>query len=394
MARTTTQDVRSATVQAAGRAKGAKTHDFMDLIWIAGNQEQELEQWDEFLMKSPRGHYCQFSTWLASFQSYGFDYQVLVARKYRGGPIIGGMGCISVGALGFRVFTSPVGPLVDLGQEELAPILFAEAVARAKESGSAIFEYLLPTSEHFPEFLLPLGSLAHPDQSARGWPIPMGQAPAQMLWVDYGRVSNHPDWDTAMLSSFDAATRRNIRTSLKTRLVARDASTQDELRGAWSLIEQNGVTQGYATRRWSEFGHVLERQVRGKQAAVIAAWLDDRLVGAVYGMLAGQRFSYIMGGTLRLEDDLKVGHFTHWHAMKKAKHLNLRGYDFTSGGPPGVMRFKLGFNPQHVVFPGPQHLNLRGIQANVLKRCVRIAVKHKRQFSGIASTLSKVVGRK
>ena len=73
-------------------------------------------------------------------------------------------------------------------------------------------------------------------------------------------------------------------------------------------------------------------------------------LGVHYGVIAGQRYNYLMGGTVRAQPDLGVGHFLHWMAINRAKDLGLMGYDLTSGGSSGVMRFKMGFGPSHVKF--------------------------------------------
>lgn len=121
---------------------------------------------------------------------------------------------------------------------------------------------------------------------------------------------------------------------------------------------------------------------------VNTAWLRERMVGCVYGSLAGRRFSYLMGGTLRLDsEDLKVGHFTHWTAMREARDLGMDGYDFTSGGPPGVMRFKMGFNPVHIPLFGPRHVVIRPFQAKLLNSLFPMIRKRKRQAAALASRL-------
>jgi lipid II:glycine glycyltransferase (peptidoglycan interpeptide bridge formation enzyme) len=78
---------------------------------------------------------------------------------------------------------------------------------------------------------------------------------------------------------------------------------------------------------------------------VLVACREGQFLGAHYGVLAGQRWSYLMGGTTRTEKDYKVGDFMQWQAMKIARALGLRGYDLTSWGSPGVMEFKKGFSP-------------------------------------------------
>lgn len=364
----------------------------MLLSWV--RDESALAEWDGFLLASPRGHYCQLSTWLSSFRAYGFEAEVLTARSSAEGPIRGGIGCLSFGRLGVRLFAAPAGPIVDLGCEDLAAPLLAEALAHADRRGAAVFEYLVPCAEADVPFLLRAGDAGDPGGARPGWPVRAGMAPARMLWIDFSRAEPGRDWDEGMLATFDAAARRNVRLGLKSGLAARLAETGEELEAAWRIIEANAAEQGYAVRRWSDFGSALREQVRKGQALVLTACLGERVLGCVYGALAGRRLSYLMGGTLRTEEDLKVGHFAHWQAMRRARALDLLGYDLTSGGPAGVMRFKRGFRPREIVFPGHRHVRLRPMRAALLEYGAATAARRKVRIGTVLSGLARLAGRR
>ena len=364
----------------------------MLLEWIG--DESGMAEWDGFLLGSPRGHYCQLSTWLSSFRAYGFDVEILTARSAPGGPIQGGLGCLSFGRLGVRLFAAPIGPIADLGCEDLVAPLLAEALAQAKRRGAALFEYLLPCSDAAVPFLLQAGDAADLSGARPGWPVRAGMAPAQMLWIDFARAAPDRDWDAAMLATFDAAARRNVRLGLRSGLDARLATTAAELEAAWRIVEANAAEQGYAARRWSDFGRALQDQVARGHAFVLTACLGERVLGCVYGSLAGRRCSYLMGGTLRTEEDLKVGHFAHWQAMRHARSLGLLGYDLTSGGSGGVMRFKQGFNPQRIVLPGHRHVRLHPMRAALLARGATFASRRKAQIGTMLSGLARLAGRR
>ena len=40
----------------------------------------DLKEWDIFLNSTPRGHYSQISHWLKSYESYGFNYELLIVE--------------------------------------------------------------------------------------------------------------------------------------------------------------------------------------------------------------------------------------------------------------------------------------------------------------------------
>jgi lipid II:glycine glycyltransferase (peptidoglycan interpeptide bridge formation enzyme) len=119
---------------------------------------------------------------------------------------------------------------------------------------------------------------------------------------------------------------------------------------------------------------------------MLTAQYKNALVGAHYGVVAGRRYSYIMGGTERIES-LKTGHILHWSAMKKARDLNLLGYDFTSGGSPGVMRFKMGFRPDHIHFIEPRYYVFSEARYKVFNLVYPWARRHRGQISKILSVV-------
>src|SRR5207302_7771402 len=78
--------------------------------WLTSADRVQLDRWDEFLLNSPRGHYCQLSTWLRSFEAYGFRFAVLIARAASSGPIVGGIGVVEFGNRVLRLIAAPIGP--------------------------------------------------------------------------------------------------------------------------------------------------------------------------------------------------------------------------------------------------------------------------------------------
>src|SRR5438128_1863635 len=118
----------------------------MHLEWLTPHDSDGLELWDEFLVNSPRGHYCQLSTWLRSFEAYRFTFTVLIARRLPSGPIAGGVGVLQFGNDAFGLITVPVGPIVDIGSEDLAEPLLKETLRRARTSGVFLLQLQFPCS--------------------------------------------------------------------------------------------------------------------------------------------------------------------------------------------------------------------------------------------------------
>ena len=64
-------------------------------------KEQEwLDRWDAFLLTETHGSHLIYSDWLKSYESYGFDFEVLIVLKKD--KIIGGFGAIIAKKLFFK----------------------------------------------------------------------------------------------------------------------------------------------------------------------------------------------------------------------------------------------------------------------------------------------------
>ena len=355
------------------------------MVHHISNDSQELDQWDQFLMSSPRGHYCQLSTYLKSFRSYGFDYHVIVAKHQENNQVMGGIGLLIFGKRPLNVVIAPMGPIIDVGQEGAFSSLISEALSYSQSVGAFLFQLKIPFTKEFADpAILPTITMPTGASYRDGFPFDIMAAPNQMLWIEFGNIASDEEWEADLLKNFSSSKRRNIRLSEKSGLVLLQVTKESELKEAYSVIELNGREQGYTTRSWEEFGPTLIEQVNKGQAVVLVACHDGRLLGAHYGVLAGQRWSYVMGGTVRAEKDYKIGDFMQWQAMKMARGMGLRGYDLTSWGSAGVAEFKKGFCPTHIEFASPQYFVLSHWRYTAFMKVYPALKKYKRTFARYA----------
>jgi hypothetical protein len=352
------------------------------------NDPRELDQWDEFLMSSPRGHYCQLSTYLQSFRPYGFHSHVIVAKKSSGDQIIGGIGLLEFGTNHLRIVTAPMGPIIDLGYEDSFLALVTEALSYSKSVGAFLFQLKMPFAKEFTDpAILPAVRMPTGASLQYGFPFNVIAVINQMLWIDFGNTASQEEWEAHMLKRFSSGKRRDIRMSERNGLSVRRVTKESELKDAYSVIELNGREQGYSTRSWDEFGPTLVDQVRKGQAVVLVACLEGQVLGAHYGILAGRRWSYLMGGTVRTKEDYNVGAFLHWQVMKTARAMGLRGYDLTSWGSSGVAQFKKGFRPTQVEFASPQYFVLSQWRFTAFMKLYPVLKRHKSTFARYAKLL-------
>ena len=205
--------------------------------WLRPEDPEKLAEWDAFVTSSPRGFYCQLSTWLGSLRAYHFDYVVLVARETAGSRIVGGIGLYTFGNRFFRLMSAPVGPIIEVGYEDLTGPVLSEVYTGARLRGAAFLQMQFPcSSEPVTPLLLPEVPLPEPASAMEGLAWKSGNVPNQMLWIEYPEDGDEA-WRDRMLDSFDARTRRNIRTAERNGLVLVEATSEKAIREAYRIIE-------------------------------------------------------------------------------------------------------------------------------------------------------------
>ena len=363
------------------------------IIQHVSNDSPELNQWDEFLMSSLRGHYCQLSTYLKSFRTYGFDFHVIVAKHQENNQVIGGIGLLRFGKGPVTVVIAPMGPIIDVGQEGAFSSIISEALSYARSVGAFLFQLKIPFTKEFTDpAILPAVTMPTGASFRDGFPFALMAIPNQMLWIDFGDIASDEEWEAHMFKRFSSGKRRDIRMSEKNGLSVHHVTKESELKEAYSVIELNGHEQGYSTRSWEEFSPTLIEQVHKGQAIVLVVCREEQILGAHYGVLAGRRWSYLMGGTVRTDKDYNVGAFLHWQVMKTARAMGLRGYDLTSTGSSGVAQFKMGFRPTHIEFASPQHFILSRWKFTAFMKVYSALKKYRPTFARYAKLLFRKSG--
>lgn len=350
------------------------------------NHLDNFDQWDDFIKNSLRGHYSQYSEYLKSYLVYGADYKVFVAKIDN--KIIGGIGCVLLGKLGFKIISVPAGPIIAEGYEYIFKDLINLVIDYAVEHSYTMLQvsplshvdykkpYLLPSIE-LPIDRYPLHN---------GLPFRLTPIPNQLFLIDLMQSNEGKSWEETMLASFDRHARRRIKKSTEFNLEFKEVTNKDDVKEAYDLFVTNGETQGYKTRSWDDYGEIVMSQISKKQARVFIVTHNGELLTSHYGLIAGQRYYYVLGGTKRTEVDYSAGHFLHWNIMKIAKEMKLEAYDFGSVGSQGVLRFKKSFKPERTIFDEPQYYVFSKSHFYLLKKLFPVMKKYKSQFAFLAKS--------
>jgi hypothetical protein len=363
----------------------------IELEWIGPEESAKLAIWDRFLLDSPRGHFSQLSTRLKSFAPYGLDFAVLVARYEQSGHIIGGAGLLNLGNRIFRIMTVPIGPIVDTGREDAAAPILEGVLDHARSCGSGLLQLRFPSSSTCDlAALLPRVELPEFPSSQAGVAFKFGGTYNEMLWIEFPQNLDDASWRDEMLRSFGKYHRKKVRHAERNGLEESEASTEAELREAHSIIEGNGHFKGYSVRPWKDYGATLVEQVNKRQAVMLVARYNGRAVGAHYGVLAGKRYTYALGGISDAGRDLDAGYFLQWAAMNRARKLGLLGYDLTCMGPTDVWNFKKGFHPLHIPFVEPRYLVFSKLRYKVFSAAYPTLRKNRKLVSKISHLVRRV----
>ena len=191
--------------------------------------------------------------------------------------------------------------------------------------------------------------------------------------VDLGR----PESD--ILAGFKSKMRYNIRLAgrrgVELALVEDDADFEAFV----ELMQVTALREGFAIHRASYYRDVW-RTFKPDQGALFIARYQGTPLAALMAVGAGRTAAYVFGGSSNLHRNRMAPHAVQWAAMQWAKGHGFGRYDLWGMADPddatdamaGVHRFKLGFNPDLVTFPGAYDLPLQPACAWLLTRAVRL----------------------
>lgn len=311
-----------------------------------------LNKWDNYLMTNDLGCHLLYSDWLKSYTKYGFDFEILILKSKD--KIIGGFGAVIAKSLFFKFYIIPHGPIVSLGYEKELDKIIASFVDRAKKLNCCYVQYSLPLSNdaliekqtYSPEVLQLINNLGK-----KGNLFKYVYSSYGINWVDCNSTNSHEE----LLLQFSSQVRRNINLSYRNNPIIEFASSENECRSAYSLIEENAKEGGYAVRSFNDFKDTILEMVAKKSAFLMTAKVGNEIKGCAFFVKSGNHFTYISGGTKKEKPDMKIGYLLHWEIIKKSFQSGFSGYNISMGGSKGVVEFKAKFNTKVLFFEAPHY---------------------------------------
>jgi len=178
--------------------------------------------------------------------------------------------------------------------------------------------------------------------------------------------------DAALLASFKSKMRYNIRLAARRGVCVQTDSSEAAFDEFYELTKATAVRQGFAVHAKSYYRDVA--RTFGDDAALFVARYEGRALAALLSVAFGPEAVYLYGASSDAERGRMAPHATQWAAMQWARTRGCRRYDLWGMADPsdpndpmaGVHRFKLGFNPRLVEYPGTYDLPMQRVRSWLL----------------------------
>jgi lipid II:glycine glycyltransferase (peptidoglycan interpeptide bridge formation enzyme) len=358
--------------------------------WIVTNEEYWCSLWDKFLGNNKKGHYLQLSDWLKSYQAYGFDW-FLILNISSDDKINGGVGCIFINILGFKILICPAGPIIKDDENEIVLIQYIDRFKKEGVERNCIFAQinLLSSDSLSIHTNLPLKDKL--DGFIFGTVINEISIIDKLRLVDLSPfyLLKKEEFEEEIFKTYPTKKRTNIRRSLRNNLELRYATTENEIHEAYKCFENTALEEGYTIRSWKDIRPSIINEINQGFAFMLTAHLENNIKGAVLLINTGQRLTYMMGGTKKEKPDIMVGTFLHWHAILLTKELNYCSYDMSPGGSKGVIEFKKSFNAYNINISTPGYWILNRFKFKIFVLIYKYIRPYKNLISRILSKIKK-----
>ena len=321
--------------------------------------------WEAFVDGRPDGGFLQSWRWGALKSRYGWrairlglprgdgslaaGAQVLIRtrRPWPGGPRVG-------------LAYVPRGPLADTGDE--AAVVARAAIEVGREHGAS-FLRIEPPSAVAADALL-----------SRGF-RPSGQ----FVQIPRTAVIDLERPESDILAGFKPKMRYNIRLAGRRGVEVSVAGDDADFEAFVDLMGVTASRERFAIHHPSYYRDVWQT-FRPEHGALLIARHQGTPLAALMVVGAGRTAAYVFGGSSNQYRNLMAPHALQWAAMQWARGHGYTRYDLWGMADPddpsdamaGVHRFKLGFNPDLVTYPGAFDLPLQPARAWLLTRAVRL----------------------
>ena len=194
-----------------------------------------------------------------------------------------------------------------------------------------------------------------------------------------------------ILAGFKSKMRYNIRLAGRRGVEVAIAEGDADFEAFVDLMRITASRERFAIHHPSYYRDVWQT-FRPDQGALFIARYQGAPLAALMVVGAGRTAAYVFGGSSNQHRNLMAPHAVQWAAMQWARAHGFARYDLWGMADPndpadamaGVHRFKLGFNPDLVTYPGAFDLPVQPVRSWLLTRAVRLREAIHRRRAGRA----------
>jgi Acetyltransferase (GNAT) domain len=291
----------------------------------------QRRQWDRFVRGAPAGSLNQCFWWADPLEQHGVTARGIAC--WDGEVQVGGamLRSLPVPLAGGTITECLQGPLfVDWRPEWAAPVLAGiEEIARRSRSIGVSLQ------------ACPRRDVAEDLASAmRRAGMKLTRAPGgrEAILALAGRSLDD------VIAGFHKGTRRAIKKGQQGPVEVRRVAGTDELRRAHGTWLATAARKGFASvRPWETAEPMLRHSIDAGLGAVLAGFVGEELLAAVFVTYIGTAASYIYGGFADDAERHRPNHVLHLEAIKVALAGGYATYNLGTLSIDGVDQFKLGF---------------------------------------------------
>jgi lipid II:glycine glycyltransferase (peptidoglycan interpeptide bridge formation enzyme) len=303
---------------------------------IVTKDEIYRAKWDSFILSNENGSHLQLSSWLQSYESYGFDYELFIIEE--NDEIIGGFGAVIAKVLFFKFYIIPYGPIVKEENSSIVAQLLKAIPLRAKKLNCCYCQVSFPVFRK-PNFILDYNKNLDEIGYKKGNLFKYVYSSNGLNWLDFKEYNSTDE----ILLDFKSTVRRDIRSAERKEHEIRFLTSEKDVKTAYDLCLENAKNNNYSLRDWTSFKTTMLILIENGTGKFIAAYKENDLKGALFIVKSGNYYTYILGGTKKEKPDLLSGHLLQWEAIKLSFIEKCDGYNISLGGSQGVQEFKTNF---------------------------------------------------
>ncbi len=350
----------------------------------------ESGKWNDLLTSLPDPHLLQCWQWGQLKSEFGWDTERLAWQGEDAQAASATMGSAKgrsavaaaqlltrragPASIGVTLAYCPRGPVLDWSDAELRRNVLQELIEHSRARGAFLLridpEVRLGSGEPEAGTEDPLGVALIDELSKAGW----RRSQDQVQFDNTLLVDLKPDEET-LLAGMKQKTRYNVRLALKHGVHVRRGGLKD-LDLLYRMYAETSLRDGFVIRDAAYYrlawGHFIEAELAQPFIAEVAG----EPVAGLVAYRFGDRAWYLYGMSRTLHREKMPNYLLQWEAMRWAKELGCRWYDFV-GAPNqldpsdplwGLYRFKQGFGSRFVRSIGAWDYPLRPLQYWVYHR--------------------------